>query len=436
MNQTSDNDGDNSSDDSTASSNIAAIVVSIVSFLGTLIVGLVVAWYTNRNEQWRAAQERQQADEEETFLYREQLHHAAFELQGQLRKHLIGGGTSYFRTPASVPDDVDIEKGKRTYLYHLNNMVYLLGQYFAWTEKIRSEIGSIRLAPEKKRELMLKLHWVQREFFRDDLSCTRFRLYLGEQRLLGQSFLSSDGNVISHKSFVQSRINLQSQQREERDTVTVAHDGHHIVDYLLDDTRNLDKDLSEARYRLTKIQNALADLTDHLDPGSERFPTSKPVKVPFERPEHPGTFISSSESTPLLADTVEFTRNPNLRYDFRLHNITVAEANSYKTGRRRFRLHVKIKEGNDRTPVMLRLENSRKVARHLDPQDYSGIHSRYEALVKEVKTDEVLEFWFIDSPDDTVSDNEVDTIRVRFDPGKSTSGIIEYSKLYSVSYEH
>ncbi|MBP6820829.1 MAG: hypothetical protein KA368_04770 [Acidobacteria bacterium] len=193
---------------------------------------------------------RQKTDKAEEVLakYREPLLQAAYELQSRLFNITRQGLLYNFYTRGNERDRA----------YTVENTLYVLAQYLAWTEIIRREVQFLDLGEIDSTRNLAKLH----ERIRAILLSTRygnvFRVFRGEQRAIGElMIIKQDGmdDCIGYAAFV------AKQDEAFRFWFETLRQG---VDKLA-------TDLKSDNGRLIDLQNALIELIEYLDPNFVRF---------------------------------------------------------------------------------------------------------------------------------------------------------------------
>jgi hypothetical protein len=207
-------------------------------------------------EQLRSAEQRRVESEKTVSRYREPLARAAYDLQSRLynilKQSLI---PAYF-------DNGD----ERERAYVVDNTVFLVAQYFAWTEIIRRDIQFIDLGEDEQTRRLARLQDDIYSLFQTDRFDRLFRVFAGEQRAIGECMIREGKygpECVGYAAF----LDYLSQ----------------VPDLLLEALRNdvcaLSNQLPVARPRLVAVQNALIDLLAFLDPDFVRFPENRRTKV-------------------------------------------------------------------------------------------------------------------------------------------------------------
>jgi hypothetical protein len=204
----------------------------------------------------RAQEERMTDSERIVSRYREPLSHAAYDLQSRLYNILKQGLIERY-----------VNKGdSRTRSYVENNTVFLIAQYFAWTEIVRKEIQFINLGENEKTRRLTRLRDTVYALWQTDSFHPLFRIFAGEQRAIGENMIVEGPRgpeCIGYSAFLNS----------------AAHHDDYLLTALRTDTLQLSTLLPIARPRLVKLQHALIDLLSFLDPDGIRFPLDRRTKV-------------------------------------------------------------------------------------------------------------------------------------------------------------
>ncbi len=191
--------------------------------------------------------------------YREPLIYAAHELQSRLynidqlhflHKYYLSG------------DDLDRE-------YALESTLYVIGQYFAWTEILRREIQFLNLGEVEVTRRLAQLQEQINVLFHSDTPRLGevLRLFRGEQRAIGECMIITKGDsdiCRGYADFVTDRSEELRRwfARLEKDIDTMAR--------------------SSTRHdRLVELQHAVVELIDCLDPDYMRFSKKQRKKLPM-----------------------------------------------------------------------------------------------------------------------------------------------------------
>ena len=220
-----------------------AIWVAVIALVGASFSTIVSLW-----GQFRTASLAARRDADAVLAkYREPLVAAAFELQGRLynilrfgflRKYLVNG-----------------DEAQKTYA--VENTLYVVAQYFGWSEILRREIQFLSFSDSNRsRAVAERQRRIVELFQSDDPHLGRpFLIWRGEQRAIGERMIASaDGGVecLGYASFLERR-EPEFRRWFER----------------------LEKEIGEIsespNRRLTELQHALVDLIRELDPQALRY---------------------------------------------------------------------------------------------------------------------------------------------------------------------
>jgi hypothetical protein len=155
---------------------------------------------------------------------------------------------------------------KREQIYVTNNTVYLVAQYFCWSELVRREIQFIDLGENVRTRDLMRLQNEVSSIWGTDKYSPLFRVFVGEQRAIGETLveISPRGpECIGYGAFLRK----------------LAPGVDPLIDALRADVEALSTGLEPAKDRLKTIQNALIDLLVMLDPDHLRFPAERRSKV-------------------------------------------------------------------------------------------------------------------------------------------------------------
>lgn len=241
------------------------VIVSIISAVVALLSAGITIFGQSRSirltaelARLKAKEDRRAETETRVSKYREPLAQAAYDLQSRLfnilEKNLLG---AY------------LDSGnKRERSYVINNTVFLIGQYFAWTEIIRREIQFIDVGEDEQNRQLAELRdqiysiWgTDKDGFGKPL-----RVWAGEQRAIGEQLIHEGPRgpeCIGYAKFLEC---LESEAGP-------------LIKALQADMAALNANLPDARKRLVTLQNALINLLAFLDPNQIRFPATNRTKV-------------------------------------------------------------------------------------------------------------------------------------------------------------
>ncbi|HIF9103702.1 TPA: hypothetical protein ACX6QN_001456 [Photobacterium damselae] len=203
---------------------------------------------------------RERAVELELIMdkYRWPLVHAAYDLQSRI-----------FNLVNQNVVDLYFFKGRgdgSEKEYFLKNTMYLIAQYFAWTEIIRKEIQFIDFDDAKTSQKLSDLQDEIYSIWQFTTHNDSLNIWAGEQRGIGELLLQEKNSryiCIGYSQF----LKLVSKGEEPLLIQLEAK----INGYLNSQDRS--------SVRLVKLQNALIDLLEFLDANYVRFPKDKRTKI-------------------------------------------------------------------------------------------------------------------------------------------------------------
>lgn len=232
---------------------VVALVAASVTIWGQVKVARVAAGL----EDLRVSEQRRLDKEQVTARYREPLAHAVNDLQSRLYNILQQRFLEEF-----------FDKGDdRSQSYVVNNTVFLIAQYFAWTEIVRRDIQYIDLGHDQQTGRLARLRDEVYTLFQTDELGRVLRVFAGEQRAIGERMVQVGPRgleCIGYGAFL-------DRTQAGIDDLTRA---------LMADVRALHVSLPLARPRLIALQHALINLLEFLDPDYIRFPKDRRSKVP------------------------------------------------------------------------------------------------------------------------------------------------------------
>jgi len=199
-------------------------------------------------QQRKEVRQKTEKAEEVLAKYREPLLQAAYELQSRL----------FNITRQGLLKNFYVHGNERDRAYTVENTLYVLAQYLAWTEIIRREVQFLDLGEIDSTRNLAKLH----ERIRTILLSTRygnvFRVFRGEQRAIGElMIIKQDGvdDCIGYAAFV-------AKQEEAF---------RFWFDPMRQSVEALATDLKSDHGRLMELQHALIELIEYLDSEGIRF---------------------------------------------------------------------------------------------------------------------------------------------------------------------
>lgn len=227
-------------------------VVALVSAGGTILSSIKIEKLKTDNEKRKDVDQKNK----EMSGFSEPFARSAYHLQSRLYNIVRQNFIDVFLTHGS-----DRERS-----YATNNTVFLIAQYFCWTELVRREIQFIDLGEhDRTRELSHLQDNIERQWGTDQLP-PNFRIFAGEQRALGEALIVTG-------------LRGQECMGYGRFLKTFDNDMNPLIDSLRQDVLSLSDDLCQAQKRLKNIQHSLIDLLNLLDPTYLRFPETMRTKL-------------------------------------------------------------------------------------------------------------------------------------------------------------
>jgi len=154
----------------------------------------------------------------------------------------------------------------RTRSYVINHTVFVIAQYFAWTELIRREIQFIDLGADKETRQLAELQHKIYSGWQTDKYHPLLRVFGGEQHAIGERMIwegPRGPQCMGFASFLDY----------------VKGNPDPLICALQADIESLGARLEEAMPRLAALQHSLIDLVVFLDPGAVRFPQKNRTKI-------------------------------------------------------------------------------------------------------------------------------------------------------------
>lgn len=237
-----------------------AALVAIVSALITVYGQARLAKYTAKLDIEKDSRKKHELALQIFTKFRDPLLYSAYELQSRLFNILQ---QNLLYTHYIQGDDLERE-------YTIQNTLYVVAQYLCWREIIRQEVQYLDVGND---ELSLKLTElldnVDTLFLTNRIDKT-FRIFRGEQRAIGEKLIIKDNGksgCMGYATFVNQKDDSFRRWfiKLENDILKLsAAPGMHDE-------------------RLLKVQHALIDLLDFLDPDLIRFQKKFRKKVTVDR---------------------------------------------------------------------------------------------------------------------------------------------------------
>jgi hypothetical protein len=227
--------------------------IALIGIAGALLGGALSLWGQFRSASLTARREAEAV----LARYREPLVAAAFELQGRLYNIV-----KFRFLPRYLADG---DESQRTYA--VENTLYVVAQYFGWTEILRREIQFLSFSDSKRsRAVADRQRRVVELFQSDDGALGRpFLIWRGEQRAIGERMIRrEDGRAecLGYAGFLECR------DADFRRWFTRLET--ELAELANSDTPNK---------RLVDLQHALVDLIRELDPQRTRYADEALQKV-------------------------------------------------------------------------------------------------------------------------------------------------------------
>lgn len=150
--------------------------------------------------------------------------------------------------------------------YVISNTAFLFAQFFAWTEAARVGVQFINLDNDQKTRDLSRLQGKIYSIIQSDNITDRFMFFAGEQRAIGERMLIQTADAytcIGYGEFIKrDLLNTDEFFLELKNEVT-----------------NMAMNRDGCKVRLLKLQHALIDLLDYLDPAHVRISTDERSKI-------------------------------------------------------------------------------------------------------------------------------------------------------------
>lgn len=190
--------------------------------------------------------------------YRGPLVHAAYDLQSRIYNLICQNVINlYFVRNLGDGSEKD---------YFIKNTMYLISQYFAWTEIIRQEIRFIEfqdsVTSRRLSALQDKIYSIwQSSGYYDSLG-----IWAGEQRGIGELMLEKQDNHFVCIGYAKFLTLI-----EKEDNVLFLQLQKKVIIYF--------ESIAHSSKRLIDLQHSLVELLEFLDPEFSRFPRDKRNKI-------------------------------------------------------------------------------------------------------------------------------------------------------------
>jgi hypothetical protein len=232
-----------------------AIGAAVIAVWGQLRVKRVEA----QLQLQKAVADRRAETQQTARRFREPLGRAAYELQSRIFNIVRSGFAEVHRGKS---DD-------RTRSYAIKHTVFVIAQYFAWTELIRREIQFIDLGADEETRKLAQLQHKIYSIWQTERCEPLLRVFGGEQHAIGERMIREGPcgpQCIGYASFLDY----------------LKSDPDPLICALETDVQSLTTCLEQALPRLTELQHSLIDLVVFLDPAEVRFPEKNRTKIDLQ----------------------------------------------------------------------------------------------------------------------------------------------------------
>lgn len=233
----------------------APIVVSLLALAGGVYATVTTVRTSREAEEGKRELERirRELDDDDrrrrlADRYQEPLVRAAYELQSRIWNVLQ---RDFLR---AFPSEVE-------------STAWLFGQYLGWVEILRRELQFLPLSDEKRREVQDAIYKAASACASDRFADEHFRIFRSTQRGLGELMICQGADAEGRQRSDCLGLAAFKKQLDDSDS-----DLHEWLAPLISDLRSLADGAGIGRVRLTKLQRALIDLINAVDPDYVRFP--------------------------------------------------------------------------------------------------------------------------------------------------------------------
>jgi hypothetical protein len=231
---------------------IVAVGAAVIAIWGQLRVKRVEADMA----QQKAESDRRAETEKTARHFSEPLGRAAYDLQSRI-----------FNMVKSEFLDLYLQQGDdRTRSYATRNTLFVIAQFFAWTELVRREIQFIDLGVNQQTRKLTELQDEIYSIWQTNKYGPLLRIFAGEQRAIGERIIREGPRgpeCMGYASFLDS----------------LKANPDPLLSALETEIASLAVSLEKALPRLVALQHALVDLLAFLDPAEVRFPKRNRTKL-------------------------------------------------------------------------------------------------------------------------------------------------------------
>lgn len=231
---------------------LSSIISGAFAILSVGISVGITTYHQNRITKIKNAME----DKKRNQYYLEPLIRSAADLQSRIYNILVGGFIERYYHGGS----------DRNQSYVINNTVFLMAQFFAWTEAARIDLQFLNLENDLKTRKLSELQSKIYSLMQTDSLGTHFMFFAGEQRAIGEQMLVKTDkgyNCIGYGEFLKKD----------------AFCNELLFVEIKNEVINMTKNINNYRKRLKELQHALIDLLDYLDPHKIRINSSERSKI-------------------------------------------------------------------------------------------------------------------------------------------------------------
>jgi hypothetical protein len=150
--------------------------------------------------------------------------------------------------------------------YVINNTTFLMAQYACWAELVRREIQFIDLGESVRTRQLVRLQDDIFGIWGSDSPSPSFRMFAGELRAIGEALCQvheKEQACMGYGAFL----------------VALPPGSNALIDALRSDVLALESGRESSAERLQKLQHALVDLLELLDPQHIRFASRRRSKA-------------------------------------------------------------------------------------------------------------------------------------------------------------
>jgi hypothetical protein len=239
------------------------LIASMIAAFASIVAALIAYWAGDHAKKVEAQLAEQKAEsdrraetEQLARKFREPLAHAAYDLQSRIFNIVKIGFLDLYLTNGN----------ERTRLYAVKNTLFLIAQYFAWTELVRREIRYIDSGTDEETRRLARLRDQIYGIWQSNGYDPLFRIFAGEQRAIGERLIRegpSGPGCMGYASFLDF-------YQEHPDPLLTALEAEITA---------LGSSVERATPRLAALQHALVDLLAFLDRDAVRFPEKTRTKL-------------------------------------------------------------------------------------------------------------------------------------------------------------